>query len=568
MGEIARRDFLKGAAVSAAGVVAAGSLVACSSGSGSSSSSSSSGSSGGLNSLDQKWSFEVAPDPIPESDITETIEADVIVVGGGISGLVSAMSCLENGLDVVLISASKAAVSRGGSNNAVYSSVMQELGLPRQDPEWFYRKEYVANAGNYKPGFWYKFYNNSEEAMSWVIEKATAAGIKTTIESGPKYEYPDPMWTPPAAHSFYVDDSELEAEVGTGQPHIAKEFARLVAEDLGGKIYWETKGEQLEQDSSGRVVAVIASDTDGAYKKYAGSKAVILATGDFSHDEEMMTKFCPAAVKLCDFTTEINYDQGLWMGGLMPGDGQKMGLWVGAAWQRSETNVMMLGRPNLPCDQPYTSHTGLMVDNTGSRFMNEDVLGGLACATIMECPEGVAYPIWGTNRAAAGMPWGKPNAVYGTDFASAEEFIETWDTDAYGFGVIKNDTLEGLIADLGLPASTIDTVKRYNELCASGKDTDFYKSASKMIPVTDGPFYGCEFKPGFLTSLGGLRTNLGLQVCNDADEPIPGLFNVGSMIGDLYSGTYTFAMEGINYGMACITLPYVLGKELGSGKFD
>lgn len=89
-----------------------------------------------------------------------------------------------------------------------------------------------------------------------------------------------------------------------------------------------------------------------------------------------------------------------------------------------------------------------------------------------------------------------------------------------------------------------------------------------MIPVSDGPFYGCAFTPGFLTSLGGLRTNIDLQVCTDDDEPIKGLFNVGSMIGDLYSGTYTFAMEGINYGMACITLPYVLGKDLGAGKFD
>ena len=38
------------------------------------------------------------------------------------------------------------------------------------------------------------------------------------------------------------------------------------------------------------------------------------------------------------------------------------------------------------------------------------------------------------------------------------------------------------------------------------------------------------------------------------------------MIGNFYSGTYTFAMEGMNYGATCITLPYVLGKDLGSGK--
>lgn len=282
----------------------------------------------------------------------------------------------------------------------------------------------------------------------------------------------------------------------------------------------------------------------------------------------MMAKYCPEAMELCDFTTEVNYDQGLWMGGLMPGEGQKMGLWIGAAWQKTQPNVFMLGRPNLPADQPYTSHTGLMVDKNGQRFMNEDVLGGLACATILHLPESTAYCIWGTNRAADGHPWGKPNYPQGSYFETPEEFIKTWDEDTYGFGIVKDDTLEGVIEKLGLPAETIDTVKRYNEMCAAGKDEDFYKLPEKLIGVHDAPFYGCPFKPGFLTSLGGLRTSVDLQVCDANDEPIPGLFNVGSMVGDFYSGVYTFAMEGMNYGATCVTLPYVLGKDLASGKFD
>ena len=44
-----------------------------------------------------------------------------------------------------------------------------------------------------------------------------------------------------------------------------------------------------------------------------------------------------------------------------------------------------------------------------------------------------------------------------------------------------------------------------------------------------------------------------LQALDANDEPIPDLFNVGTMIGDFYSGVYTFAMEGMNYGAACIT---------------
>ena len=150
------------------------------------------------------------------------------------------------------------------------------------------------------------------------------------------------MFTPPAAHAFYVDDSELKGSIGNGEGHIAAEMGRYVTKDLGVDVRWNVKGEQLVRGGvangkEGRVDAIIASDADGAYTKYVGTKAVIMATGDFSHDKDMMERYCPQAVELCDFTTDINYDQGIWMGGLMPGDGHKMELWVGGAWQKEPT---------------------------------------------------------------------------------------------------------------------------------------------------------------------------------------------------------------------------------------
>ena len=566
MKELDRRSFLKGAALGAVGIGATAALAACSpstDASGQSNSSTNSGSGAGVNAAGQKWSFEIPPDPIDESLITSTQEADVIVVGGGTSGLISATSSLENGLKVILVSASTGPVSRGGSNHGINTKAMQAANLPVYDPEPFYRTQYLANGGNIKPGFWYKFYNNSTEAMNWLIDIAAKAGIKVAIESGPVYKADDPMYTPPAAHSFYTDDSELQGNVGNGQPHIVAELARYIVEDLQGTIVWGTKAEQLEKDGSGRVSAVIASDLQtGEYTRFTATKAVVLATGDFSHNKDMMTRYCPEAFPLlAEMDNEVNYDAGLQVGGLMPGEGHQMALWSGGAWQAAP-NVIMMGRPNLPADQPYTAHTGLMVDVNGQRFMNEDVLGGAACASIMNLPKITAWCIWGHNRAADGGPWAKPNYPQGVFFDSPDEFIATWDNDSYGFGVKKNDTLEGLIADLGLPAGTIDTVNRYNDLCKKGHDDDFYKKPEKLIGITEAPYYGCPFTPMFLTSLGGVRANTNLQALDADDNPIEGLYLVGSMIGGFYSSVYTFAMEGINYGATCVCLPYVLGKEL------
>jgi succinate dehydrogenase/fumarate reductase flavoprotein subunit len=556
---------LKGAALVGAGVAATGLAAACTPSSPSENNKTDADGSptpGGANSADQKWAFEVPPDPIAEADIKGVEEADVIVVGGGTSGLVTAASCLENGLKVILVSASKAAVSRGGSNHGVNTKVTEALGIVSYDPEPFYRTQYLANGGNFKPALWYKFYNHSSEAMNWLVDIGAKAGIKCTIESGPTYGADDPMYTPASAHGFYKDDSELEGGIGTGQPYIVSELARYIVEDLGGVIVWETKAEQLETDN-GKVVAVIAADlASGEYRRYKAGKAVVLATGDFSHDKDMMTRYCPEALPLLTaIDSPVDYDAGLAVGGLMPGDGHKMALWAGAAWQIAP-NVIMLGRPNLPADQPCTAHTGLMVDADGQRFMNEDVLGGIACATIMNLPQMTAWCIWSKNRAAEGGPWMKPNYPHGVYFSSPEEFIQTWDDDVYGFGVKKNDTLEGLIADLGLPAETIATVERYNELCALKSDDDFRKKPERLIGVTEAPYYGCAFTPMFLTSLGGIRANARLQALDQDDQPVEGLYVVGSILGNFYSSVYTFAMEGVNYGATCVTLPYVLGKEL------
>lgn len=560
---VSRRSFIAGATATA-GVFAVSSLAQASE-------STKKGlpeSSAGVT-ADDKWAFEIAPDKIAEKDIVKTKSADVVVVGCGMSGLVTAASAAENGLSVIIVTASEGPVSRGGSNNAIYSKTMESLGLKKVDQDW-YRTQYMINNGNFKPGFWYKHYNHSEEAMNWLIDIATAAGIKTTVESGAEYSEDDIMYTPAGAHAFYVDDEELNGTVGTGEAHIAAELARHVVEDLGQEIDYQTRAVRLVRgldDASGKVTAVIAQTTAGDYVKYEGAKGIVMATGDFTHNRDMMARYAPEVMELCDFSKEVDYDAGLMTNGIYDGEGQQMELWIGAAWQKTP-NVIMLGRPNLPADNPYTSHTGLMVDKNGQRFMNEDVLGGVACATIMHLPGDTCYCIWSANRAAAGGPWGKPNYAHGERFADAAEMQATWDEDTYGYGIVREETLDELINKLGLPAATMDTVARYNEMCNAGEDVDYYKDASKLIPIEGGPFYGCSYKPMLLTVLGGTRTNVDLQVLDAKDEPIDGLFNVGTMIGDFYSGVYTFAMEGMNYGSTCITLPYLLGKDLAAGKFD
>ena len=85
-----------------------------------------------------KWSFEVAPEPIPEDQIAETIEDDIIVVGAGMAGMCTAASAAEAGGSVTLFSASSTPISRGGSNFSAYNKVIEEYGIEKLDPVPFF----------------------------------------------------------------------------------------------------------------------------------------------------------------------------------------------------------------------------------------------------------------------------------------------------------------------------------------------------------------------------------------------------------------------------------------------
>lgn len=125
----------------------------------------------------KEWAFEIPPEPIAEDSIAETVEADLVVVGAGTAGLVTAVSAAEEGLNVVVVSASEKPVSRGGSNNAVFCKAMQREGFDKLTP-FMFQKEIFYAGNQVDEAKWYKHYNNSETAMNWIIDMMEGAGLR------------------------------------------------------------------------------------------------------------------------------------------------------------------------------------------------------------------------------------------------------------------------------------------------------------------------------------------------------------------------------------------------------
>lgn len=580
--DLSRRNFLKGAgAAGAAGIL--GATVAGCSPSTQGEGAAAEGAPLTAQSVidDGTWNFEVAPDPI--TDIAETVDADVVVVGSGMSGMCCAVSCAEMGLKTVVVAAGTKANSRGGSNQAIGTKYQKEMGIEYGPADALEHVKIEQLAGYYsmdkrKWSIWLK---NSGESMDWMIDKMTSHGLKVNLE--PAYADPDgTLAAPPSVHNFWNDENPLG--VFQGAPLCAQAYADILTEELGGEIYFKHRGRQLVRGGeangkAGKVEAVIAEREDGTYVQFNASKAVVLATGDFSKDADMMAKYAPYAYsQFKDILTygdeNVNFDAGMDYTGLMPGDGHKMGLWVGAAWQRVSPNPCAInGGTAGPSHCVIDNFWGLNLNVNGKRFQNENTNFAFAAISKLNQPQSTAFGIWDAAYANTQDEWETLGCSYGNTTPqmplSPEEVLASWDARAESGDFVKADTLDELLDMLevgGLDKEeALKSIERYNSYAENGYDEEFQVNPELLFPISTPPFYGSRSVGAtFLTVMGGLRTNENLQICEEDDAPIEGLYCVGTMIGDFFAGIYNFGLPGQNLGACCCTLPYWLGRQLGA----
>ena len=378
----------------------------------------------------------------------------------------------------------------------------------------------------------------------------------------------------PGSHNALSQSDGSESGAAVGENYVISTLAQKIL-DQGGTIHYQTIAQYLirDDDNTGRVSGVVAIDPDGNYVKYVARKAVVMGMGDFSANRDMMAKYCGWVAPLLQYN-EVDYDAAFVFGGLGPGDGQKMGLWVGAAWQQCQPNAPMIDAVGpMPYRQSIADFSGLLLNEKGERYSNEDVIFSYGTYAMMMQPNMTRYGIWDTAYANWFPQW----ETFGTTIVedegrnpyTPEEYLAVWDDNVESGTFVKGDTIEDVLAQLeGLDAEAAKaSIDRYNELCDAGYDEDFHKDASLLAPIKEGPFYGCKLSmspANFLCVTGGLRTNENMQVCDEQDNPIEGLYNVGIMVGDSYGNCYNFAICGHNLGMNCITLPYLLGKDLAA----
>ncbi len=191
------------------------------------------------------------------------------------------------------------------------------------------------------------------------------------------------------------------------------------------------------------------------------------------------------------------------------------------------------------------------VDRRGERIANESANYDAICHASASRPGGVWCMVFDENAAedvnrfqtqgCSARTW-KSVLTPGTSPADA------YASDIEEGTIMQADTLDELADKLGFEGESketfLATCERYNELYDLQADEDFGKEAYRLSELRNPPFYGGWFGASILTTLDGLCINDHLQVLDANEEPIPGLYAIGTCSGRYYSDNYPVYLVG------------------------
>ena len=551
---------------------------------------------------------------IDDSQISETVQTDVLVIGGGNTGIQAQLAAAEGGVKVDVIERVAEADRKVDAEDVghVNSQWLIDQGFGPYDEDEILRELELRSCGRTNPDLFRRFVANSGEMFDHMVSLVTWPNdkIKVTREVDAPYSPLDPsqcivqqtgqaldgLKNYPVCRGGYKsyassaqfmgtiihDDEEAGAMAGVSRLDEFQQFAILRGQELGATWHFSESGVKLLTNEAGDVTGAITQKDDGSYVKYETSLGVILSTGDFGGNPDMVWNLCTEEVewiKRAGGTKETTFC----VGG--SGDGQKMGCWVGGAIETSPRY-----RPTNPiADCPWGMSPILYLNEDGNRFMNEANIQGQYGFIRMQPAGKICYITdanWRDSVKLAGNEHFTPNfgrIEYWEELQSDMEDVPVDDPEG---GVCRNmhiaerdpttvyaaSTIEGLLEMIGYEGESLEralaAIERYNDLCDAGKDTDYGKDAECMLPVREAPFYAAITQNNrgaspFIGSVeGGLVVDSYARVMSLADnKPIKGLYAAGCTSSAHQSLGANQAFCGTLLG-TCMTFGRIAGKHI------
>lgn len=579
---ISRRGFLTGAAATGA-LAAAGSLIGCSPANAENTGSASAGDSATATTSDQA-AWDAQPASVA-SEIAGSEDHEVIVVGAGNSGIVCALEVTELGGEVVVLEQSAAATMWAGDIDACGSKIMEEQGFD-VDKEYIIHDLVRYASGKCDENLIRLWAYNSGAFVDWYQENLQKKGLDVMLDSIKKKFNPDDFYYTNVYHTAY--QPPLEETANPMGSEVAMPAMLELLDEASGEVRYNTKVVELIQESDGKVTGVIAENEDGSYTQLNASRGVVLATGGFLGNKDMMDQLGMVSHKYC--SNHIGGDG-------RNGDGIKMANWAGASMDASFSGSMLIFDrgcitsaedngdigPNgqggtspafwWPGSQPF-----LRVNSLGKRYCNEDNTYDFAFNQAVQQPGNYWWQVFDSSSwddvvsfetticSRVVAEEGAKNCLLLGQFypcRDAQEWDEVYvQPNVENGNLIVADTIEELAEKMGVPADTFAaTVERYNGIVDSGEDTDYHKAPWRLSNLDQPPYYATKLAGWALATLGGTHVDYNFNAVDTEGKAIEGLYMAGLDVGGFFNGNYPQLYGGLCMGR-CVTLSWLAAHAL------
>jgi fumarate reductase flavoprotein subunit len=456
---------------------------------------------------------------------SQKLEADLVIIGGGGAGLAAALTAAESGIKNIIVLEKRAAL---GGNSALASGpfACESPAQARQriiadKDELFKRAMDWAHWSRVNPRIIRAFLNKSGDTIRWLENMGLAFNVIAFF----------PNQTPRVQHSIQ----------GRGV-HLIQVLAEKCRE-LGVQIYLQTPAKELLLEKKGGVTGVLAA---GKEELEIRAKSLIIATGGFTGHEKLLKKYCPL------------YYEGFSLRGLpLMGDGLVMAQQAGATIENFVT-LLKEGPRIDPHTWPLmgmeSQGTTIWVNSRGERFTDEAIGAHPfeAGNTILMQPGKVTYTLLDAyikdkitermqpDKMTNSLPERKPIDL---DKALPAEAAK---------GRVKiADSWDGIAAWIGSDPDVLkETIEDYNDYCLHGYDADFAKERRYLLPLRRPPYYAIRCEAHLLDTMGGIRIDEHMEVLNNQDRPIHGLYAAGVIASGWEAEAYCSDLNGSAFGFA------------------
>jgi succinate dehydrogenase/fumarate reductase flavoprotein subunit len=517
---------------------------------------------------------------------SNVMSCDLMVIGGGGSGLVAAVKAKDLGVkDVVVLETGR---NPGGSTwfagwgAGGYNKWQKEAGYPdtRDDSfrrimkqyKWMINYKLIRNYVDYQGPF-FDWINDLCDVSDFIEKPAAYVKPEGGQQGGPggmgggmaEGGMPGGRGTRKANHTsnYHMNKKSRDPSIGPGRGG-SYLVARMVeqCQKMGIKILTETRAREFIKDAKGNVTGAYADTKDG--KLQVNFKACVLAAGGLTSNREKLKKVFPQW-----FDNDNSLHVFCCPGSV--GDSFDMAEQIGALVDYKNMTMEFLG----PVHHPYsfTIYTlymlpeGVYVNLNGERYISEtDYTAGGQEPTVLQ-PKGIVYSIYDDDmiegataqilKQRVGEEWPYENNGLRRDI---EEEVALDEAGVPGNRAKKANTFEELAKKMKVPVDKfVATMTKYNEYCEKGRDLDMAKDPKYLKAFKKPPYYAFFLQNFANTTHNGLVINENMELVNAKDNKgIPNLFAAGDNAK---------AMDG---GMSwCPTSGYMAGiaaaKCLGAG---